>query len=95
MDIDWLGYSYSVLAAAAFCHFSTFEVVHKVSGESDPVLIVTDVTLAFGGSANFVCVRVRPDVGQCGPLCSVDDALRGHAASRSHASTQRLSKSES
>ncbi|XP_003977729.3 G1/S-specific cyclin-E2 isoform X1 [Takifugu rubripes] len=32
MDIDWLGYSYSVLAAAAFCHFSTFEVVHKVSG---------------------------------------------------------------
>lgn len=53
MDIDWLGYSYSVLAAAAFCHFSTFEVVHKVSGESG--LIVTDVTLAFGGSANFVC----------------------------------------
>lgn len=45
MDIDWLGYSYSVLAAAAFCHFSTFEVVHKVSGESDPVLIVTDVTV--------------------------------------------------
>lgn len=43
MDIDWLGYSYSVLAAAAFCHFSTFEVVHKVSGESDLVLIVTDV----------------------------------------------------
>lgn len=35
MDVDWLGYSYSVLAAAAFCHFSTFEVVHKVSGESD------------------------------------------------------------
>lgn len=83
MDIDWLGYSYSVLAAAAFCHFSTFEVVHKVSGESDLVLIVTDVTLAFGGSANFVCVCVclRPDVGQCGPLCSVDDALHGHAAS--------------
>lgn len=45
MDIDWLGYSYSVLAAAAFCHFSTFEVVHKVSGESDLVLIVTDVTV--------------------------------------------------
>lgn len=35
MDVAWLGYSYSVLAAAAFCHFSTFEVVHKVSGESD------------------------------------------------------------
>uniref|UniRef100_H3D610 Cyclin E2 n=2 Tax=Tetraodon nigroviridis TaxID=99883 RepID=H3D610_TETNG len=32
MDVAWLGYSYSVLAAAAFCHFSTFEVVHKVSG---------------------------------------------------------------
>ena len=35
MDVAWLSYSYSVLAAAAFCHFSTFEVVHKVSGESD------------------------------------------------------------
>ncbi|XP_070822839.1 G1/S-specific cyclin-E2 [Chaetodon trifascialis] len=32
MDIDALDYSYSVLAAAAFCHFSTFDVVHKVSG---------------------------------------------------------------
>ncbi|MEQ2194699.1 hypothetical protein XENOCAPTIV_001774 [Xenoophorus captivus] len=32
MDISSLDYSYSVLAAAAFCHFSTFDVVHKVSG---------------------------------------------------------------
>lgn len=33
MDITALDYNYSVLAAAAFCHFSTFDVVHKVSGE--------------------------------------------------------------
>lgn len=33
MDIDSLDYSYSVLAAAAFCHFSSFDVVHKVSGK--------------------------------------------------------------
>nr|XP_046255526.1 G1/S-specific cyclin-E2 isoform X2 [Scatophagus argus] len=32
MDINSLDYGYSVLAAAAFCHFSTFDVVHKVSG---------------------------------------------------------------
>ncbi|XP_041842781.1 G1/S-specific cyclin-E2 isoform X2 [Melanotaenia boesemani] len=32
MDINSLDYSYSVLAAAAFCHFSSFDVVHKVSG---------------------------------------------------------------
>ncbi|KAM9723917.1 G1/S-specific cyclin-E2 isoform 2-T2 [Menidia menidia] len=32
MDIRSLDYSYSVLAAAAFCHFSTFDVVHKISG---------------------------------------------------------------
>ncbi|TMS10496.1 G1/S-specific cyclin-E2 [Larimichthys crocea] len=32
MDFNSLDYSYSVLAAAAFCHFSTFDVVHKVSG---------------------------------------------------------------
>ncbi|KAM4600539.1 G1/S-specific cyclin-E2 [Polymixia lowei] len=32
MDVNSLDYSYSVLAAAAFCHFSSFEVVHKVSG---------------------------------------------------------------
>nr|XP_033496033.1 G1/S-specific cyclin-E2 isoform X2 [Epinephelus lanceolatus] len=32
LDINSLDYSYSVLAAAAFCHFSTFDVVHKVSG---------------------------------------------------------------
>ncbi|XP_051255328.1 G1/S-specific cyclin-E2 isoform X2 [Dicentrarchus labrax] len=32
MDSCSLDYSYSVLAAAAFCHFSTFDVVHKVSG---------------------------------------------------------------
>lgn len=76
MDVGWLGYSYSVLAAAAFCHFSTFEVVHKVSGESD--LRPRHRVLRVGG-ANSVCVR--PDVGQRGALCSVDDALRGHAAS--------------
>lgn len=32
MDISSLDFSYSILAAAAFCHFSTFDVVHKVSG---------------------------------------------------------------
>nr|XP_057909389.1 G1/S-specific cyclin-E2 isoform X3 [Doryrhamphus excisus] len=32
MDITSLDFSYSVLAAAAFCHFSTFDVVNKVSG---------------------------------------------------------------
>ncbi|XP_071770057.2 G1/S-specific cyclin-E2 [Centroberyx gerrardi] len=32
MDVNSLDFSYSVLAAAAFCHFSSFEVVHKVSG---------------------------------------------------------------
>ncbi|XP_042346353.1 G1/S-specific cyclin-E2 [Plectropomus leopardus] len=32
LDINSLDYSYSVLAAAAFCHFSTFDVVHEVSG---------------------------------------------------------------
>lgn len=32
MDIGALGFSYSVLAAAAFCHFSSFDVVHRVSG---------------------------------------------------------------
>ncbi|XP_061920130.1 G1/S-specific cyclin-E2 [Entelurus aequoreus] len=32
MDISSLDFSYSVLAAAAFCNFSTFDVVHKVSG---------------------------------------------------------------
>ncbi|KAG7233006.1 hypothetical protein INR49_007768 [Caranx melampygus] len=30
MDISSLDYSYSVLAAAAFCHFSTFDIVHKL-----------------------------------------------------------------
>uniref|UniRef100_A0A7N8XYH3 Cyclin E2 n=1 Tax=Mastacembelus armatus TaxID=205130 RepID=A0A7N8XYH3_9TELE len=32
MDIGSLDYSYSVLAAAAFFHFSTFDVVYRVSG---------------------------------------------------------------
>ncbi|KAM3838295.1 G1/S-specific cyclin-E2-like, partial [Diretmus argenteus] len=32
MDAGALDYSYSVLAAAAFCHFSSFHIVHKVSG---------------------------------------------------------------
>ncbi|XP_028281573.1 G1/S-specific cyclin-E2 isoform X2 [Parambassis ranga] len=32
MDINSLEYNYNVLAAAAFCHFSSFDVVHKVSG---------------------------------------------------------------
>ncbi|XP_033933446.1 G1/S-specific cyclin-E2 [Pseudochaenichthys georgianus] len=32
LDINALDYSYCVLAAAAFCHFSSFDVVHKVSG---------------------------------------------------------------
>nr|XP_020473022.1 G1/S-specific cyclin-E2-like isoform X2 [Monopterus albus]XP_020473023.1 G1/S-specific cyclin-E2-like isoform X2 [Monopterus albus] len=32
MDIGSLDYSYSVLAAAAFCHFFTFDDLHKVSG---------------------------------------------------------------
>ncbi|XP_020789596.1 G1/S-specific cyclin-E2 [Boleophthalmus pectinirostris] len=34
MDIGALDFSYSVLAAAAFCHFSSFDVVHRVSGLS-------------------------------------------------------------
>lgn len=34
MDIEALDYSYSILAAAAFYHFSSLEVVHKVTGES-------------------------------------------------------------
>lgn len=33
MDVNYLDFSYSVLAASAFCHFHTFDVVHKVSGE--------------------------------------------------------------
>lgn len=32
LDINSLEFHYGVLAAAAFCHFSSFEVVHKVSG---------------------------------------------------------------
>ncbi|KAL1259851.1 hypothetical protein QQF64_010428 [Cirrhinus molitorella] len=32
MDINSLDYQYGVLAAAAFCHFTSFETVHKVSG---------------------------------------------------------------
>ena len=32
MDISSLDFSYSILAAAAFYHFSDFSVVHKVSG---------------------------------------------------------------
>ncbi|XP_035018360.1 G1/S-specific cyclin-E2 [Hippoglossus stenolepis] len=32
MDINSLDYGYSVIAASAFCHFSTFDVVHQVSG---------------------------------------------------------------
>lgn len=34
MDIEALDYNYSVLAAAALYHFSSLEVVHKVTGES-------------------------------------------------------------
>lgn len=34
MDIEALAYNYSVLAAAAFYHFSSLEVVLKVTGES-------------------------------------------------------------
>ncbi|CAN9513889.1 unnamed protein product [Ophioblennius macclurei] len=32
MDINSLDFNYSILAAAAFCHFSTFEVLFRVSG---------------------------------------------------------------
>ncbi|KAM9310795.1 G1/S-specific cyclin-E2 [Pholidichthys leucotaenia] len=32
MDINSLDFQYSILAAAAFYHFSTFDIVHKVSG---------------------------------------------------------------
>ncbi|CAM4703422.1 unnamed protein product [Leuciscus chuanchicus] len=32
LDINSLDYQYGVLAAAAFCHFTSFETVHKVSG---------------------------------------------------------------
>lgn len=75
MDVDWLSYSYSVLAAAAFYHFSTFEVVHKVSGESTFDLRPTGV-----GAPADACVCVRPDLGQRGALRPVDGALRGHSA---------------
>lgn len=34
LDINSLDFHYGVLAAAAFCHFSSFEVVHKVSGKT-------------------------------------------------------------
>lgn len=34
LDINSLDYTYGILAAAAFCHFFSFEVVHKVSGVS-------------------------------------------------------------
>uniref|UniRef100_A0A8C6T2U3 Cyclin E2 n=1 Tax=Neogobius melanostomus TaxID=47308 RepID=A0A8C6T2U3_9GOBI len=34
MDVASLDFSYSVLAAAAFCHFSSFDVVQRVSGLS-------------------------------------------------------------
>lgn len=33
LDINSLDYRYGVLAAAAFCHFTSFETVHKVLGE--------------------------------------------------------------
>ncbi|XP_051575833.1 G1/S-specific cyclin-E2-like isoform X2 [Myxocyprinus asiaticus] len=32
LDVNSLDYQYGVLAAAAFCHFTSFETVHKVSG---------------------------------------------------------------
>ncbi|MBN3295374.1 CCNE2 protein, partial [Amia calva] len=32
LDINSLDYQYGILAAAAFCHFTSFEVVQKVSG---------------------------------------------------------------
>uniref|UniRef100_A0A8C8GAM2 Cyclin E2 n=1 Tax=Oncorhynchus tshawytscha TaxID=74940 RepID=A0A8C8GAM2_ONCTS len=32
LDINCLDYQYGILAAAAFCHFFSFDVVHKVSG---------------------------------------------------------------
>ncbi|XP_028326895.1 G1/S-specific cyclin-E2 [Gouania willdenowi] len=32
LDMDSLDFSYSILAAAAFCHLSSFDVVHRVSG---------------------------------------------------------------
>ncbi|XP_010883567.1 G1/S-specific cyclin-E2 isoform X2 [Esox lucius] len=32
LDINSLDYQYGILAAAAFCHFYSFEVVHRVSG---------------------------------------------------------------
>lgn len=33
LDINCLDYQYGVLAAAAFCHFTSFETVYKVSGK--------------------------------------------------------------
>lgn len=33
LDINSLDYQYGVLAAAAFCHFTSIETVQKVSGE--------------------------------------------------------------
>ena len=40
----------------------------------------------------FVCFR--PDVGERGPVCSVDDSLHGYAAIRSQTSTQGLPQSQ-
>lgn len=33
LDINSLDYQYGILAAAAFCHFFSFDVVLKVSGK--------------------------------------------------------------
>lgn len=43
LDISSLDFSYSVLAAAAFCHFSSFDVIHKVSGELIDFLFTHDM----------------------------------------------------
>lgn len=34
LDINSLDYQYGVLAAAAFCHFTSIETVQKVSGKT-------------------------------------------------------------
>lgn len=51
LDINSLEFHYGVLAAAAFCHFSSFEVVHKVSGKE--LIDIHFSLLAFSPNSFF------------------------------------------
>lgn len=105
MDIGWLDYSYSVLAAAAFCHFSTFDIVHKVSGTFSTFQLLIWLLFSYilveknqpnlkltGGIPGFsLC---RPDLGERVSLLSVDESLHGDAELWSQTSTQELPQSQ-